>query len=349
MLHAASAFFAHSFCSSYEALCCRILDERMRLSSLRASLCCLAAAAAKQEPRALAVGASLKQSTHLAVASVENEALAYPAQRIWRVDDETSIATVGVAADARAIARATVLCLEHRATYSTPLPPSRLARALAQRFAAAAAGDRSLGVDVVVAGAGAVASVTADGARARAAPPSPAASNQRRGASSRMPSSPAWTPAPRPRTRALRLLPLLTFRSAAACSVNASCVVARRGKGQCAPVTPRCARPCGAYHVHMRGTGGKWVGEQLLNHLYYREETAFVIEGSSLRSAKATREAYACARLGSCLHLTILRHPVDVDQCGEGVLGAPGSSYAAVPFTRLVRGSLGPLQEAPER
>ena len=63
--------------------------------------------------------------------------------------------------------------------------------------------------------------------------------------------------------------------------------------------------------MHMRGTGGKWVGEQLLNHLYYREETAFVIEGSSLRSAKATREAYACARLGSCLHLTILRHPVD--------------------------------------
>ena len=61
----------------------------------------------------------------------------------------------------------------------------------------------------------------------------------------------------------------------------------------------------------MRGTGGKWVGEQLLNHLFYREETAFVIEGSSLRSAKATREAYACARLGSCLHLTILRHPVD--------------------------------------
>ena len=53
------------------------------------------------------------------------------------------------------------------------------------------------------------------------------------------------------------------------------------------------------------------VGEQLLNHMYYREETFFVIEGSSLRSAKATREAYACARLGSCLHLTILRHPVD--------------------------------------
>ena len=63
--------------------------------------------------------------------------------------------------------------------------------------------------------------------------------------------------------------------------------------------------------MHMRGTGGKWVGEQLLNHLYYREETAFVIEGASLRSAKATREAYACARLGDCLHLTILRHPVD--------------------------------------
>ena len=76
-------------------------------------------------------------------------------------------------------------------------------------------------------------------------------------------------------------------------------------------MTPRCARPCGAYHVHMRGTGGKWVGEQLLNHLFYREETFFVVEGSSLRSAKATREAYACARLGDCLHLTILRHPVD--------------------------------------
>ncbi len=61
----------------------------------------------------------------------------------------------------------------------------------------------------------------------------------------------------------------------------------------------------------MRGTGGKWVGEQLLNHLYYHQESAFVIEGSSLRSARATRDAYACARLGSCLHLTILRHPVD--------------------------------------
>jgi hypothetical protein len=64
----------------------------------------------------------------------------------------------------------------------------------------------------------------------------------------------------------------------------------------------------------MRGTGGKWVGEQLLNHLFYREETFFVVEGSSLRSAKATREAYACARLGSCLHLTILvPRPASVD------------------------------------
>jgi 20S proteasome alpha/beta subunit len=150
-----------------EALCYRILDERMRLSSILCCLAAVAAATAKQEPRALAVGAALEQSTHLAVASIENEALAYPAQRIWRIDDQTSIATVGVAADARAVARAaTVLCLEHRATYSAPLPPSRLARALAQRFAAAAAGDRSLGVDVVVAGAGAVASVSADG-RAR--------------------------------------------------------------------------------------------------------------------------------------------------------------------------------------
>jgi len=138
----------------------------MRLASI--SLCCLiTATTAKQEPRTFAVGASLESSTHLAVASVEAEALAYPAQRVWRVDDGTAIATVGVAADARVVARAaTILCLEHRATYSTPLPPSRLAQALAQRFAAAAAGDRSLGVDLVIAGAGAVASVTADG-RAR--------------------------------------------------------------------------------------------------------------------------------------------------------------------------------------
>ena len=100
-----------------EALCYRILDERMRLSSLRASLCCLAAAAAKQEPRALAAAASLESSTHLAVASVENEALAYPAQRIWRVDDKTSIATVGVAADARAVARAATCLL-----YTSPSP-----------------------------------------------------------------------------------------------------------------------------------------------------------------------------------------------------------------------------------
>jgi len=139
----------------------------MRLSSIAASLCCLAAARAKQEPRALAAAASLESSTHLAAAAVDNEALAYPAQRIWRVDDGLALAAVGVAADARAVARAaTILCLEHRATYSTPLPPARLAQALAQRFAAAAAGDRSLGVDIIVAGAGAVASVSADG-RAR--------------------------------------------------------------------------------------------------------------------------------------------------------------------------------------
>ena len=52
------------------------------------------------------------------------------------------------------------------------------------------------------------------------------------------------------------------------------------------------------------------VGEHL-NHLYYREETFFVIEGSSLRSAKATREATCVRAARDCLHLTILRHPVD--------------------------------------
>ena len=77
----------------------------MRLASI--SLCCLiTATTAKQEPRTFAVGASLESSTHLAVASVEAEALAYPAQRVWRVDDGTAIATVGVAADARVVARA---------------------------------------------------------------------------------------------------------------------------------------------------------------------------------------------------------------------------------------------------
>lgn len=52
-------------------------------------------------------------------------------------------------------------------------------------------------------------------------------------------------------------------------------------------------------------------GEQLLNHLYYREETAFVVEGSSLRSPHALKQAMACQRLGNCLSLTILRHPID--------------------------------------
>lgn len=138
----------------------------MRLASKTALYLVLASAAAKQDPRALAVGASIEGRAHLAAAAVEDgqHALAYPAQRIWRVDDELAIATVGVAADARAVARAAkVLCLEHRATYSTPLPPARLAAALGARFAAAAAGDRSLGVDVVVAGAGAVATVSAGG------------------------------------------------------------------------------------------------------------------------------------------------------------------------------------------
>ena len=63
--------------------------------------------------------------------------------------------------------------------------------------------------------------------------------------------------------------------------------------------------------MHMRGTGGKWIGETLLNHLYYREETAFVVEGSSLRSPHALKQAMTCQRLGDCLRLTILRHPID--------------------------------------
>ena len=67
------------------------------------------------------------------------------------------------------------------------------------------------------------------------------------------------------------------------------------------------------------------VGEQLLNHLYYREETFFVVEGSSLRSAKATREAMACERLGDCLRLTILVRVRRPFTCGENAINATSS------------------------
>ena len=63
--------------------------------------------------------------------------------------------------------------------------------------------------------------------------------------------------------------------------------------------------------VHMRGTGGKWVGEALLNHLFATQETKFVTEGSSLSSPHGRKQQTACQALGDCLALAVLRHPVE--------------------------------------
>ena len=48
------------------------------------------------------------------------------------------------------------------------------------------------------------------------------------------------------------------------CQVNA--------KHPCAPLGKGCVRPCGLFHVHMRGTGGKFYGENLINHLFEHME-----------------------------------------------------------------------------
>ena len=78
------------------------------------------------------------------------------------------------------------------------------------------------------------------------------------------------------------------------------------------------------------------VGEQLLNHLYYRGETFFVVEGSSLRSAKATREAMACERLGDCLRLTILVRVRRPFTCGENAINATSSPAQRHPVDRVI-------------
>ena len=78
------------------------------------------------------------------------------------------------------------------------------------------------------------------------------------------------------------------------------------------------------------------VGEQLLNHLYYRQETFFVVEGSSLRSAKATREAMACERLGDCLRLTILVRVRRPFTCGGNAIDATFSPAQRHPVDRVI-------------
>lgn len=108
------------------------------------------------------------------------------------------------------------------------------------------------------------------------------------------------------------MMPVVLVRSRAECAVrNASCVFERRGKGSCSPLGEGCSRPCGNLFVHLRGTGGKWFGESLLNHLYYYQETNFVVEGSSLRSGHSRKQTAACTALGDCRRVTILRHPVE--------------------------------------
>jgi hypothetical protein len=73
-----------------------------------------------------------------------------------------------------------------------------------------------------------------------------------------------------------------------------------------------------------------------LNHLYYRQETFFVVEGSSLRSAKATREAMACERLGDCLHLTILVRVRRPFTCGGNAIDATFSPAQRHPVDRVI-------------
>ena len=59
----------------------------------------------------------------------------------------------------------------------------------------------------------------------------------------------------------------------------------------------------------MRGTGGKFYGENLMNHLFRRDVSFWMLEGSSLAVPKA-KERLAAMLPGS-LRTVILRHPIE--------------------------------------
>ena len=136
-------------------------------------------------------------------------------------------------------------------------------------------------------------------------------------------------------------------REAAALNLSRSCPIPMQhgscqvnAKHPCAPLGKGCGRPCGVFHVHMRGTGGKFYGENLMNHLFRRDVSFWMLEGSSLAVPKA-KERLAAMLPGS-LRTVILRHPIERILSrywmeGRWDLFKQASAESATPLERWIR------------
>jgi len=133
------------------------LQQRKR-AALRSLVLWLAAAAADKAAPGRGVLIGLADGPRLAVASKGEPALAYPARRLWRLDDDTALAFTGLAGDARRVANAAhQRCLDYqrvgggvinwavsstraegrrqRQVFDAPIPAARLAADLGASFA----------------------------------------------------------------------------------------------------------------------------------------------------------------------------------------------------------------------
>ena len=75
-----------------------------------------------------------------------------------------------------------------------------------------------------------------------------------------------------------------------------------------APLGKGCVRPCGLFHVHMRGTGGKFYGENLAESLVPPRRV--LLDHRRLVAGRCQRASVAAMPPGS-LRTVILRHPIE--------------------------------------
>jgi hypothetical protein len=70
-----------------------------------------------------------------------------------------------------------------------------------------------------------------------------------------------------------------------------------------------CNRPKTVFFLKLRGTGGKMLGEGVLNHVFERDQMA-IVEGWSLRHGQTAAKLRYFEDQGGVVRITILRDPI---------------------------------------
>ena len=121
----------------------------------------------------------------------------------------------------------------------------------------------------------------------------------------------AAEPLPTMLSAALVLVAASAARDEPTCAASSACLAnAGRFRVPCAPLGEGCARPCGAFLFHMRGTGAKSIkgpGLSVFSHLWPKANFR-IVEAETL--ARASPSLRSLRDRGGVV-VTILRHPID--------------------------------------